>query len=56
LRNHPKETCHTDCSALIALEFLLTPEAKRRGAPPFFSRKKVEDAFIIALLSGKKLH
>jgi hypothetical protein len=36
----------TDCYALIALEFL----------PPFFSRKKVEDAFMIALLSGKKLH
>ncbi len=54
MRNHPKETCHTYCSALIVLEFLPAPEAKRRRGSTFFSRKKVEEAFIIALLSGNE--
>jgi hypothetical protein len=46
----------TDCSALIALEFLPAHRSEAQEGPPFFSRKKVEEAFIIALLSGKKLH
>jgi hypothetical protein len=42
------------CSALIALEFLPAHRSEAQEGPPFFSRKKVEEAFIIALLSGKE--
>jgi hypothetical protein len=44
----------TDCYALIELEFLPAHRSEAQEGPPFFSRKKVEDAFIIALFSGKE--
>jgi hypothetical protein len=38
----------------LRLNFCLPPKRSAGGAPPFFSRKKVEEAFIIALLSGNE--